>query len=175
MRAATVRAARRRGWVCAIMPRTPRPAARQALGNWVVLPDPVSPATMTTGCARMHSTISSMWAEIGNSGGYVSAGRRSARRAIAVASAGRGRCLPLRAGRSGFMHKAGKVGDRRPRGSGTGDHQGRPYLERWFMPSSRPRIVSGNMRPSTSSWVIPTEVEYSQVSCGVGLIHTVLS
>ena len=36
-------------------------------------------------------------------------------------------------------------------------------------------MVSGYMAPLTSFWVIPTEVEYSQVSCGVGLIHTSLS
>ena len=49
------------------------------------------------------------------------------------------------------------------------------YLDRKFIPSSSPRMVSGNMRPSTSSWVMPTEVEYSHVSWGVGLIHTILS
>ncbi len=47
-RSATVRAAIRRGWVCPIMPRTPRPSSRQIFGIWVVLPEPVSPATMTT-------------------------------------------------------------------------------------------------------------------------------
>ncbi|CAM5630580.1 hypothetical protein SAURM35S_09920 [Streptomyces aurantiogriseus] len=47
-RSATVRAAIRRGWVCPIMPWTPRPSSRQIFGIWVVLPDPVSPATMTT-------------------------------------------------------------------------------------------------------------------------------
>ncbi len=47
-RSATVRAAILRGWVCPIMPRTPRPSSRQILGIWVVLPEPVSPATMTT-------------------------------------------------------------------------------------------------------------------------------
>ena len=48
MRSATVRAANRRGWVCPMVPRTPRPISRQIFGNWVVLPEPVSPATMTT-------------------------------------------------------------------------------------------------------------------------------
>ena len=48
MRAATVRAAIRRGWVCAIIPAAPRPSAMQILGSCVVLPEPVSPLTMTT-------------------------------------------------------------------------------------------------------------------------------
>ena len=48
MRSATVRAAIRRGWVWPIWPVTPRPSSRQILGSWVVLPDPVSPATITT-------------------------------------------------------------------------------------------------------------------------------
>ncbi|CAM5633886.1 hypothetical protein STENM223S_00453 [Streptomyces tendae] len=47
-RSATVRAAIRRGWVCPIMPRTPRPSSTQIFGIWVVLPEPVSPATITT-------------------------------------------------------------------------------------------------------------------------------
>ncbi len=47
-RSATVRAAILRGWVCPIMPRTPRPSSRQIFGIWVVFPEPVSPATMTT-------------------------------------------------------------------------------------------------------------------------------
>src|SRR3954464_2764078 len=53
MRSATVRAARRRGWVCPIAPRTPRPRSRQIFGSWVVLPEPVSPATTTTWWSRM--------------------------------------------------------------------------------------------------------------------------
>ena len=48
IRSATVRAAIRQGWVWPIWPVTPRPIARQIFGNWVVLPEPVSPATMTT-------------------------------------------------------------------------------------------------------------------------------
>ena len=47
-RSATVRAAIRRGWVCPIMPRTPRPSSMQIFGICVVLPEPVSPATITT-------------------------------------------------------------------------------------------------------------------------------
>ena len=47
-RRATARAAMRRGWVQPIIPAAPRPAARHSLGSWVVLPEPVSPATTTT-------------------------------------------------------------------------------------------------------------------------------
>ncbi len=47
-RSATVRAAIRRGWVWAIRPFTPRPSSRQIFGIWVVFPEPVSPATITT-------------------------------------------------------------------------------------------------------------------------------
>ena len=36
------------------------------------------------------------------------------------------------------------------------------------MPSSRPRMVSGYIWPSTKSWVMATELEYSHVSWGVG-------
>jgi hypothetical protein len=45
MRSAIVRAAMRRGCVCAMRSR---PSASAILGSWVVLPDPVSPATITT-------------------------------------------------------------------------------------------------------------------------------
>ena len=64
MRVATLLAAMRRGWVWPMSPprrvrslRTPRPASRQNLGSWVVLPDPVSPETMTTRWLRMASTM----------------------------------------------------------------------------------------------------------------------
>ena len=46
IRSATVRAASRRGWVWAIVPAIPRPSSRQIFGSWVVLPLPVSPATI---------------------------------------------------------------------------------------------------------------------------------
>ena len=48
MRWAVARAAMRRGWVWPIMALRPKPARRQILGSWVVLPEPVSPATITT-------------------------------------------------------------------------------------------------------------------------------
>src|SRR5438128_2228699 len=35
------------------MPRTPRPTSRQILGSWVLFPEPVSPATITTGWAAL--------------------------------------------------------------------------------------------------------------------------
>ncbi len=48
IRAATARAAIRRGCVWPINPRSPHPTAMQILGSCVVLPDPVSPHTITT-------------------------------------------------------------------------------------------------------------------------------
>jgi hypothetical protein len=70
MRAATARAAMRRGCVWPMMPAMPRPASRQIFGSCVVLPEPVSPQTITTGCAAIARRISSRLAEIGNSSGY---------------------------------------------------------------------------------------------------------
>ena len=49
MRSATARAAMRRGWVWPMRLVRPRPIARQILGIWVVLPEPVSPQTIVTG------------------------------------------------------------------------------------------------------------------------------
>ena len=45
---ALARAASLRGWVCPIMPATPRPSCMQIFGSCVVLPEPVSPDTMIT-------------------------------------------------------------------------------------------------------------------------------
>ena len=42
-----MRAAMRRGWVWPISPATPRPASRHSFGSWVLLPEPVSPATIS--------------------------------------------------------------------------------------------------------------------------------
>ena len=69
MRLATARAAMRRGCVCPISPRVPRPASRQIFGSCVVLPEPVSPQTITTGCARIAAAISSARWATGSSGG----------------------------------------------------------------------------------------------------------
>ena len=48
MRLATDVAAMRRGWVWPMIFLPPRPSAKAILGSWVVLPEPVSPQTMTT-------------------------------------------------------------------------------------------------------------------------------
>ena len=69
MRSATLLAAIRRGWVWPIIPVTPRPSSRQILGIWVVLPDPVSPATMTTWWSRTAAAMSSRRALTGSSAG----------------------------------------------------------------------------------------------------------
>ncbi len=66
MRSAMVRAAMRRGWVWAI---EVRPSSRQILGSWVVFPDPVAPATITTWLSRIARAISSRAALTGSSGG----------------------------------------------------------------------------------------------------------
>ena len=66
MRRETDNAATRRGCVHAMRPYTPRPASRHILGSCVVLPEPVSPVTMTTGCPRRVSSISSFFAAIGS-------------------------------------------------------------------------------------------------------------
>ena len=55
-RSAIVRAATRRGWVWPISPSTPRPASRQSFGSCVLLPDPVSPATITTWWSRIAAS-----------------------------------------------------------------------------------------------------------------------
>ena len=65
----TDNAATRRGCVQAIRPLKPPPAAKQIFGICVVLPDPVSPAIMTTEFARNASTISPERALMGSSGG----------------------------------------------------------------------------------------------------------
>ena len=53
MRAATLRAAMRRGCVWPIIPATPRPSSRQIFGSCVVLPEPVSPQRTTTWFSAM--------------------------------------------------------------------------------------------------------------------------
>ena len=78
IRVATLRAANRLGWVWAIMPFTPRPNSKHILGSCVVLPDPVSPATITTWLFAIASLISSFLSLTG-SGGYSTLGRLSLR------------------------------------------------------------------------------------------------
>jgi hypothetical protein len=68
-RAATLIAAMRLGCVTPIRALTPRPIARAIFGSWVVFPDPVAPATMTTGCSSIAAAMSRTRAEIGSSGG----------------------------------------------------------------------------------------------------------
>ena len=85
-RLATERAATRRGWVWAITPSMPRPMARQIFGNCVVLPEPVSPQTITTWLREMAWASSSRFATTGRSAGYsigCSRSMRAARRACA--------------------------------------------------------------------------------------------
>ena len=74
-------AATRRGCVQAMRPAVPRPAARHILGIWVVFPEPVSPARITTWCRWMAAVISSARALIGSSGGK-SRRKRGARRGM---------------------------------------------------------------------------------------------
>src|ERR1035438_7273217 len=76
----TERAATRRGCVHAMRPRTPTRAARHMFGIWVVFPEPVSPARMTTWFACIASVISSARAVIGGSGGNSNRNGKSAAR-----------------------------------------------------------------------------------------------
>src|SRR5437870_4561336 len=68
MRAATERAAMRRGCVWPMRPALPRPISSSIFGSCVVLPEPVSPQTMTTGFAATAAQISSRRALIGSAG-----------------------------------------------------------------------------------------------------------
>src|SRR5262249_42876803 len=72
MRAATERAAMRRGWVWPMRAPpfaiAPRPMSSSIFGSCVVLPEPVSPQTMTTGFASTAAQISSRRALIGSAG-----------------------------------------------------------------------------------------------------------
>ncbi len=66
MRSATLRAAIRRGCVCPIFSR---PSSSRIFGSWVVLPEPVAPATITTWFSAMARASSSRAALTGSSGG----------------------------------------------------------------------------------------------------------
>ena len=81
MREATERAAIRRGCVWPISPETPRPSSKQILGNCVVLPEPVSPQTITTWLLAIAAEISSFLPLTGNSGGYSGVGKLAKRAA----------------------------------------------------------------------------------------------
>jgi hypothetical protein len=76
-RSAIDRAAMRRGWVWPIQASVPRPSSRQSLGSWVLLPDPVSPATITTWCAEIAASRSSRRSAMGRSAASPPAGARS--------------------------------------------------------------------------------------------------
>src|SRR5579864_3672523 len=60
-------------------PAIPRPSSRQIFGSCVVLPEPVSPQTITTWCEAIACAISARLAEIGRSSGNSGRGA-SARR-----------------------------------------------------------------------------------------------
>src|SRR3569832_334405 len=87
MRLAVEDAAMRRGCVCPIRPVSPRPSSRQIFGSCVVLPEPVSPDTITTWFFFSASAISCRRPETGNSSGKVIGG--SGLRAFTAAAAGR--------------------------------------------------------------------------------------
>src|SRR5256885_353554 len=59
----------RRGWVTPMRLVSPRPMASAILGSCVVFPEPVAPATMTTGWSWIAVAMSTTRAEIGSSGG----------------------------------------------------------------------------------------------------------
>ena len=155
------------------MPVTPKPACKQILGSWVVLPEPVSPATMMTWCCCIRARIPSASSLTGKPG----AGLRfrfaddccrrakSAPEAAASASASspagmreslntsRRITAPLLECFMGPLDTHKRNLDRVPN-----------YLDSWLMPSSNPLIVNGYIFPPTKSWVIITEDEYSHVS-----------
>src|SRR5688572_20942551 len=86
----------------------PRPICSSILGSWVVLPDPVSPQTITTGCASIAARISSRLALIGSAVSKAIDGRVAAKRGRGYRSrlqSGRAvllaHCIPGRAGRAG--------------------------------------------------------------------------
>ena len=68
-RAATLVAAMRRGWVTPIFASSAAAHREAILGSCVVLPEPVAPATITTGCSSIAGAMSRTRAEIGSSGG----------------------------------------------------------------------------------------------------------
>ena len=161
MRAETVRAASRRGCVCAMVPRRPRPAAKQALGNWVVLPEPVSPATMSTWLRRSRSTISPMRDVMGRAAGKsgcasLAGGTRArlAGRPFCGPEAGIGRLLSAcqaclgqaRLGQACFG-RATWIGSSCPlqgRGSSAGTSGHPPDLASWPPSSSTPRFPAAS-------------------------------
>ena len=115
-------AATRRGWVTAMRASRPRPASRHILGIWVVLPEPVSPATTTTGCSRTAAWISSARRLIGSCSGKSMvidsrARRRRARvrRERSARSAMWSRSRPRRRGGRPRVRASRRLRSRRPR------------------------------------------------------------
>ncbi|MNY29535.1 hypothetical protein D3C86_1635840 [compost metagenome] len=97
MRLAVDVAAIRRGWVWPIRPPPslpsragPRPIDSAIFGSWVVLPEPVSPDTMTTWLACSAAAISSRRAETGSASGKVISGSGLARRTGRAGRSARG-------------------------------------------------------------------------------------
>ena len=86
-RVATERAASRRGCVWPIRPRAPRPRSRQIFGNCVVLPEPVSPQTITTWFFAISSAMSARRSLTGRSGWNSGRGSLLRRSATAVRDA----------------------------------------------------------------------------------------
>src|SRR6476661_5687159 len=117
MRLATLDAAMRRGCVWPIRRgrspglalSLPRPMDSAILGSWVVLPEPVSPHTMTTWWSAMARAISSRLAETGSDSGKL---RRSADKAGGVAEGprhGRRRPNPRLSRRGGRQRQLGDL------------------------------------------------------------------
>ena len=70
MRAATERAAILRGCVWPMSFFSPLPISSRILGSCVVLPEPVSPQTITSGCASIARAISCRFWLTGSAGSY---------------------------------------------------------------------------------------------------------
>lgn len=87
MRAATLRAAIRRGWVWPIRPATPRFRSRHIWGSWVVFPEPVSPQMMTTWLAAIAAVMSWRLSLTGSSESNAGVGMASRRELFFAADA----------------------------------------------------------------------------------------
>ena len=71
----------RRGCVQPMSPAAPRLSARQIFGICVVLPEPVSPQTIVTGCFATSAAMSSRLCAMGRSSGKRGSGSRARRAA----------------------------------------------------------------------------------------------
>src|SRR5262245_8913026 len=131
----------RRGCVHPICPRAPRPIARHIFGSCVVFPEPVSPATMTTGWASIALTISTSRAVIGSSPGNATRSlSRSPGRSVAAGAA------PLRPARSGEI--GGEAG--RSMTAAAGDRAARTVAHISFKQHACPIVPrGGGTRPGS--------------------------